>query len=167
MKQLIWGAIITLIGLFGLTAGTVLAANLTGLTNTSDQALVGPYEGVFYGTMTGDNNTSALMALQMTHRDGVVEGKIYLGEGLFVDAGVCGKAEIPSMRQYATGQTQPDNPNELSVHSNINVSGFDIGVELHSNVSADGETLTAQASIDLPWICGRDPSFTGTLDRLQ
>lgn len=167
MKNLILGIMIPLIALFGLTAGTVLAADLTELPNNTDPVVVGPYEGVFYGIVTGDNNSNALMALQMTDRNGVVEGKIYLGEGLYIDAGVCGKTEIPSMQQYATGKTQPNNPNEMSVQSNVNVSGFDIGVELHSIVSTDGETLTAQASIDLPWICGRDPSFSGTLERIQ
>ena len=107
------------------------------------------------------------MALQMTDRNGIVEGKIYLGEGLFVDAGMCGKTEIPSMRQYASGQTKPDNPNEMSVQTMVNISGFDIGVDLNSTVSADGKALTAEVSIDLPWICGRDPSFSGTLDRLR
>jgi hypothetical protein len=167
MKNLIWGTMIPLIALFGLTAGTVLAADLTEIPNNTDPAVIGPYEGVFYGIVTGDNNSNALMALQMTDRNGVVEGKIYLGEGLYIDAGVCGKTEIPSVQQYATGQTLPDNPNEMSVNSTVNVSGFDIGVELHSIVSADGETLTAQASIDLPWICGRDPSFSGTLERVR
>lgn len=167
MKHMIWGTMITLVALLGLTAGTVLAADVEEMPTSGDQTEVGPYEGVFYGIVNGDNNSRALMALQMTHRNGVVEGKIYLGEGLYVDAGVCGETEIPSMRQYASGLTQPDNPNEMSVQSTVNVSGFDIEVDLHSNVSADGETLTAQASIDLPWICGRDPSFSGTLERLQ
>jgi hypothetical protein len=28
-----------------------------------------------------------------------------------------------------------------------------------------GDTLTAKAKIDLPWICGGDPVLTGTLQK--
>jgi hypothetical protein len=166
MKKYLFGTLMAIGMLFSLTAGTVMAAGEPELSPPPGISKAGPYEGVFYGKVYGDNNSSALMAMQLIHREGVVEGKVYLGEGLYVDAGMCGNNEIPSLRQYASGMTNPNNPNELTVQTMVNVSGFDIGVELNSMVSGDGETLTAEASIDLPWICGSDPSFTGTLDRL-
>ena len=167
MKKYIFSTILSATILFSLTAGTAFAAGEPKLSPPPGISAAGPYEGVFFGTVNGDNNSRALMALQMTHRGNVVEGKIYLSDGLYVDAGMCGETEIPSMLQYANGQTNPDNPNELSVQTMVNVSGFDIGVNLNSTVSADGEVLTADVAIDLPWICGRDPSFSGALDRIQ
>ena len=167
MKKYLFGTLTALVILFGLTAGTVLAADERELSPPPGISKAGPYEGVFFGLVYGDNNSRALMALQMTDRNGVVEGKVYLGDGLYVDAGMCGQNEIPSMLQYASGKTNPNDPNELTVQTMVNVSGFDIGVNLNSTVSEDGKTLTAEASIDLPWICGSDPSFTGTLERLQ
>ena len=167
MKKYLFGTLTALVILFGLTAGTVLAADKPDLSPPPGIPAAGPYEGVFFGTVNGDNNSRAWMAMKLTHRDGVVEGKVYLGDGLIVDAGMCGNSEIPSMMQYASGMTNPNNPNELVVQTMVNVSGFDIGIDLNSTVSADGKTLTADASIDLPWICGRDPSFSGTLDRIQ
>jgi hypothetical protein len=151
----------------GLTAGTVLAAEAPIASSAADSPDVGPFEGVFSGVLHGDNNSRAPIALQMTHRDGVVNGRLYLGEGLYVNAGMCGKTEIPAMVQSASGRSLPSNPNKLAVKTSFNVSGFDIGVDLTSTVSADGSTLNAGTSIDLPWICGRDKSYSGTLYRIQ
>lgn len=167
MKKYLFGTILAAAILFSLTAGTAFAAGEPELSPPPGLSKAGPYEGVFFGTVYGDNNSRALMAMQLTHRDGVVEGKVYLGDGLYVNAGMCGNNEIPSMMQYANGMTNPNNPNELTVQTMVNVSGYDIGIDLNSTVSADGETLTAEALIDLPWICGSDPSFSGQLDRLR
>ena len=166
MKKYLFGTLTALVILFGLTAGSVLAAGESELTPPPGISKAGPYEGVFYGMIYGDNNSRALMAMQLTHRDDVVEGKVYIGEGLYVDAGMCGQGEIPSMLQSASSMTLPNDPNALSFQTEVNYSGFDIGVDLNSTVSEDGETLTAEASIDLPWFCGSDPSFSGTLGRM-
>ncbi len=167
MKKVIFSALVVSLLLSGLTAVTVVAAETQSHSSISGSSEVGPFEGEFYGVLHGDNNSHTPIALQMTHRDGVVNGKVYLGEGLYVDAGVCGKTEIPSMVRSASGKTLANNPNKLVVDTGFNVSGFTVGVDLTSTVSADGETLNASASIDLPWICGRDPSYSGTLSRIQ
>ena len=167
MKKLTFGILAAVLLVFGLAAGPALAADAQAVSSSTAAKNVGPFEGVFYGVLHGDNNSRAPIALQMTHRDGVVSGRVYLGEGLFVNAGVCGKTEIPSMVQSASGRSLPGNPNKLAVNTTFNMSGFDIGVKLNSTVSADGSTLNASTSIDLPWICGRDPSYSGTLQRVQ
>jgi len=147
-----------------LATSTVLAAETSEIASSTE---VGPFEGVFYGVLSGDNNSRAPIALQMTHRDGVVNGRLYLGEGLYVNAGMCGKTYIPPMVQSASGRTLASNPNKLVVNTTFNVSGFDIGVDLTSAVSGDGSTLNANTSINLPWICGRDRSYSGTLYRIK
>lgn len=167
MKKYLFGSLLAIAMLFSLTVGTAFAAGGMELSPPPGITAAGPYEGVFFGFVYGDNNTRAPLALQMTHRDGLVEGNIYLGEGLFVDAGMCGKSEIPAIKQSANGATLPNNPNQMSIQTMVNVSGLDIAVGLTSLVSQDGDTLTADASIDLPWICGSDPSFSGTLERIQ
>ena len=164
MKKLVFGSLAALVLVFSLTAGTVLAAEAPTLSNSASSTLAGPFEGVFYGVIQGDNNSRAPIALQMTHRDGVVNGRLYLGNGLFVDAGRCGKTQIPSMAQSASGRTHTNN---LALNTTFNVSGFDIGANLNSSVSADGNTLSAKIAIDLPWLCGRDPSYSGMLQRVQ
>jgi hypothetical protein len=140
MKKLLFGMLVAVVLVSGLTAGTVLAADAPLASSAAGSPNVGPFEGVFSGILYGDNNSRAPIALQMTHRDGVVNGRLYLGEGLFVNA---------------------------AVKTSFNVSGFDIGADLTSTVSADGSTLNAGTSIDLPWICGRDPSYSGTLYRIK
>lgn len=167
MKKLVFGSLAALVLILSLTAGTALAAEPPTLSSTTGSTIPGPFEGVFYGVIQGDNNSQAPIALQTTHRDGVVNGRLYLGEGLFVDAGRCGKTQIPSMAQSASGRTLSSNPNKMAVSTTFNVSGFNIGADLNSSVSADGNTLSAQVAIDLPWICGRDPSYSGTLHRIQ
>ena len=167
MKKYFFGVLVAVVLVFGLTVGSVFAAEAPLVSNSTSSASVGPFEGVFYGTLSGDNNSRAPIALQMTHRDGVVNGRLYLGEGLFVNAGVCGKTQIPSMAQSASGRTLSNNPNKLAVNTSFNMSGFDIGVNLSSTVSQDGSTLNAVTSIDLPWICGSDKSYSGTLYRIR
>jgi len=167
MKKISIGVLAAVLLLFGLTTVTAFAADNQAISTSTASVDVGPYEGVFSGVLHGDNNSRAPIALQMTHRDGMVKGRLYLGEGLFVNAGVCGKTAIPSMAQSASGRTLPSNPNKMVVNTGFNVSGFDIGVDLTSTISADGQTLKAGTSIDLPWICGRDPSYSGTLYRIQ
>jgi hypothetical protein len=167
MKKISIGLLAAMMLLFGLSTATALAAEDLAGSPSNAAVEVGPYEGVFSGFLYGDNNSRAPIALQMTHRDGVVNGKIYLGEGLYVNAGRCGKTQIPSMVQSASGRTLASNPNKLVVNTSFAISGFDIGVDLTSSVSADGKTLNVGSSIDLPWICGRDPSYSGTLYKVQ
>ncbi len=167
MKKVLFGLLVAAVLLSGLTAGTVLAAEASSASSAMDSPDIGPFEGVFSGVLYGDNNSRAPIALQMTHRDGVVNGRLYLGEGLYVNAGMCGGTEIPAMVQSANGRTLANNPNKLAVNTSFYISGFNIGVDLTSTVSADGETLSAATSIDLPWICGRDPSYSGMLNRIQ
>lgn len=163
MKKFTTGVLAAVLLLFGLSTMTAFAAE----SQASTAVEAGPYEGVFSGVLHGDNNSRAPIALQMTHRDGVVKGRLYLGEGLYVNAGRCGKTQIPPMVQSASGRTLDSDPNTLAVNTSFNISGFDIGVDLTSTVSADGKILNAGTSIDLPWICGRDPSYSGTLYRIQ
>jgi hypothetical protein len=167
MKKVLFGLLVAAVLLSGLTVGTVLAAEASSASSAMDSPDIGPFEGVFSGVLYGDNNSRAPIALQMTHRDGVVNGRLYLGEGLYVNAGMCGKTGIPAMMQSASGRSLPSNPNKLAVNTSFNMGGFDIDVDLTSTVSADGNTLNAATSIDLPWICGRDPSYSGTLYRIQ
>jgi hypothetical protein len=99
----------------------------------------------------------------MTHKGEQVEGTAFLGNGLFVDAGWCGAGYLPASNEYASGHSSPSNPRHISTESTFNVEGFDVTVELDANASSNGESIEAEATIDLPWLCGRDPVLTGTL----
>lgn len=167
MKKITVGVMAAVMILLSLSIVTAFAAEGQVISTSNVSAEIGPYEGVFSGVLYGDNNSRAPIALQMTHRDGLVNGRLYLGEGLYVNAGRCGKTQIPAMAQSASGRTLASDPNKMVVNTSFNVSGFDIGVDLTSIVSADGQTLSAGTAIDLPWICGRDPSYSGTLYRIQ
>jgi hypothetical protein len=84
-----------------------------------------------------------------------------------VDAGRCGGTTLPAMSQSAHGKTLANDQSKLTVNTSFNLGGFNIGVNLNSKISADGDTLNVSTSIDLPWLCGRDPSYSGTLYRIQ
>jgi hypothetical protein len=164
IKKTIFGLLVAVLLFSGLAVGVAYAAESPA---SSSMNTVGPYEGVFSGVLYGDNNTRAPIALQMTHRDGIVSGRVYLGEGFYVNAGRCGGTTIPAMAQSANGRALANDPSKLSVTTSFNLSGFNIGVDLNSSISADGDTLNVSTSIDLPWLCGRDPSYSGTLYRIQ
>lgn len=157
MKKLLIG----LFAVFGLIATmSVTSANAAPATATVKP---GPYEGVFHGTVYASNGSKAPMSLDLTHRGSVVEGTVFLGEGLQVDGGLCGEAAVPSSSVVASGNTSPSNPKNLSAASTFDVSGIPVKVVLDSQVA--GDVLKAQAKIDLPWLCGSDPVLTGTLHR--
>ncbi|GAH68147.1 unnamed protein product, partial [marine sediment metagenome] len=137
IKKVIFGLLAAVLLVSGLAVGTAYAA---GTPASSAMNTVGPYEGVFSGVLYGDNNTRAPIALQMTHRDGVVLGRLYLGEGFYVDAGRCGGTNLPAITQSANGRTLANDPSKLLVNTSFNLGGFDIGVYLNSKVSADGDT---------------------------
>jgi hypothetical protein len=126
---------------------------------------VGPYEGSFRGVARGDGGTSALLTLDLIHRGDQVEGDVLLSEGLYVDGGFCGTVVVPATKLHMEGQTEARNPKRLIASPTFDAGGFDLTVDFESNVSADGDTISAEAKVDLPWFCGRDPAFSGAVYR--
>ena len=126
--------------------GAALAAPNNGALSQAN-----PYEGIFYGTIKGDRDSEAPMVLALKQRGEQISGTIYLGEGLFVDGGVCGKAQVPATQQSASGINQSSDPNRLQAKTTFNISGFQLDASLNSRLSADGNTLTATAKADLRW----------------
>lgn len=159
MHRFIVGTIAVLLMLFA-PGATLFAAS-----GEAAIAKAGPYEGLFEGRVYGDRGSSAPITLDLTHRGSQVEGGVSLGEGLNVSGGFCGTVDLPAISQHVEGQTVRWNPNRLVVSPTFDVGNFDITVDFESNVSTDGEVITARAKIDLPWFCGRDPVLTSTLYR--
>lgn len=151
-----------LVGLFAVM-GIVLTMSVASAAPETAVSKAGPYEGVFHGTVYAPDGSSANMSLDMTHRNGIVEGTVFLGEGLTIDAGLCGAAAIPASSVVASGKTSATNPKNLAATSVFDVSGITVKVNLNSQIS--GDELGATAKIDLPWLCGSDPVLTGTLHR--
>lgn len=153
--------------LIGLIAVIIIIATMSvaGASAAPETAVgkVGPYEGVFHGTVYAPDGSKAPMSLDLTHRGSIVEGSIFLGDGLNIDAGLCGAGTIPASSHVASGKTSTINSNNLSATSTFDVSGVTVKVNLDSQVQ--GDTLKAKAKIDLPWLCGSDPVITGTLQR--
>ncbi len=126
-------------------------------------AASGPYDGTFNGTVYAPDGSKAAMSLNLTHEGRDVEGTVFLGDGLHIDAGVCGSVDVPASTVYANGRSSATNPRALTATSSFDVSGIAVTVDLESYVS--GDNLDAEVKIDLPWICGGDPVLTGQLHR--
>lgn len=158
MKKFILG-IIAVIGIFAVTAvsGVSAAPELSGK--------VGPYEGTFNGTVYGSNGSEAPFTLVMTDRGGEVSGTAHVGEGLYINGGICGSGFVPATSQAAAGSTVPGKPNQLNATTNFNIEGVPVTVNLESTVA--GGVIDAEAQIDLPWFCGSDPVLTAELTRAQ
>jgi hypothetical protein len=153
---------VTLAVLVLLTTAVVGAAASPGIDLDGE---VGPYEGIFTGMVGGDEGSTAPMALRLIHRDRDVAGIVYLGQGMTIDAGRCGTYDLPATAEWVEGQTVAGDPYRLVANPSFEVEGFELTVDFESTVSADGQTVTAQARVDLPWLCGRDPIISGSLDR--
>lgn len=156
----------TLVGTFSALALLLLLSVTAFAAPGSRGPAAGPFEGIFTGTVTGDSGSRAEITLDLTDRDNVVTGTAELGSGLVVDAGrVCGRAALPASTLTATGEKSPRRSNELTIEAPIDVGPFEVTIEVEGELSADGELLAAEAKIDVPWICGRDPVISGTLAR--
>jgi hypothetical protein len=160
MKRLVVGVLDVVVIL------SILAIGATAAPGVAEAATsVGPYEGTFQGVVYGDQGTRAPLMLDLTHRDGQVEGKVSMGQGLYVDAGFCGGVNIPTTAQYVEGQTTRWNPDRLKVSPAFDLGGVELVVDFESSMSASGDVITAEAKVDLPWFCGRDPVLKATLHR--
>jgi len=126
-----------------------------------------PFTGQFAGTVYGDNGSQAPIYLILEQNGKTVEGTVKISSGLFVDGGFCGQGYVPAVTQTANGKTSSKNPLHLDAGTAFNVGGLNVSVDLGSNISADGDTLTTEARINLPWICGPDPEIRGTLHRVK
>jgi len=161
MKKIMIGILITLVALSALSVSALAGAP------PSARGVKGPYEGTFRGYISGEKGSRASLTLVLTHRDGIVNGTATIGDGLYVSAGRCGGGNLPGATQYIRGRSVPNNPNKILAQTQFTVSGFDIGVDLESNISRTGKVLTVDAEIDLPWICGKDPALSGTIYRVR
>ncbi len=159
MKKVALGLLLALGALFALTIGVSAAPEM--VTSTKP----GPFHGKFQGTVYGDKGTKAKLSLDLDHRGNKVEGKVFLGEGLFVDAGMCGSGYVPAGSQFAVGQTSTTNPQHLDAQSTFTVNGIKVNIDLDGDISSSGDQIKTKAKIDLPWICGRDPIISGTLNK--
>lgn len=157
MKKVLLGLILAAGTLFSFSSSAFAAPDVVKSGNT------GPFEGTFAGKVTGDKGSSTELSLDLTHRGDEVKGFVVIGEGLYVDGGVCGKGYIPAGTQFARGESSSKDPSHLSAESRFKVSGVTIKIKLDGDVSADGDEINAQAKVDLPWLCGRDPVISGTL----
>ena len=148
-----------------LAAGALFAVSLSAgaAPDAAKNKKSGPFEGNFVGKVIADNGTSTELSLDLTHRGDEVKGFVVIGEGLYIDAGFCGKGYVPAGTQFARGETSWKNPSHLSAESQFKVSGLKVKIKLDGDVSDDGDEINATAKIDLPWLCGGDPVISGTL----
>jgi hypothetical protein len=140
------------------------AATLPPIGGGSNPTTSG-FQGTFAGTLNGDNGSSAPVTLELSQSGNTVTGNLTLGEGLIIDGGNCGAQAAPAGSRSATGEVDPANPNHLGAVANFDVQGLTVGVNLSADLSPDGNTLTTQIGLDLPFICGRDPALSGALVR--
>ena len=157
MKRFVAGILDVLIVVALLTIG------ISTVPGVAAEEEVGPYEGTFQGIAYADKDSSAPLALELTHRGNEVQGELFLGEGLTVNGGFCGTVSLPELEVAVEGETAPRNPNRLVANPTFDAGGFDLTVDFKSEVSTDGDVITATAKVDLPWFCGRDPGLAATL----
>ena len=159
MKNLI-SAIILFVAAALMLSSTASAA---GISPASQKP--GPFEGKFTGIVYGDRRSQAPITIELTQRGEDIQGSVDLGEGLYVDGGMCYAGELPATQQSLATKIKSDDPRRLATQLLFKVSNYQIAVNLESELSPDGQELTAVTSIDLPWFCGGDPVLRGELIR--
>jgi hypothetical protein len=162
MHQLVRSVALAAALLAGVAPVVVAAA---GEVDASASEQAGPFAGTFEGTAFGAGGTSAPLTLSLAQRGTEVSGSATLGEGLYVATARCGGAAVPAGTVEGSGQTAPDDPRHVSVQIAVRVQGVTVPVALSGDLSPDGQTLTAAATLDVPAFCGPDPTVPGTLQR--
>ncbi|MFA9489599.1 MAG: hypothetical protein ACERK1_00025 [Anaerolineales bacterium] len=128
---------------------------------------IAPLEGIFIGNVHSNNGTTAPLMLQLSQTGNQVYAIADISEGLTVDAGFCGVVPIPAGSFNASALSDPRRPNMLVADVTFDVNGFEISASLISELSDSGDQLDAEVSIDLPWLCGRDPTLRGSLELVE
>lgn len=123
------------------------------------------FNGVFVGALNARNGSSAPATLELTQSGNDVTGRLTIDNGLTLDVGNCGTQAVPPGSQTAAGRVDPASPNHLETAGSFEAGGFTIGVTLTADLAADGQTVTANASLELPFICDAAPSIGGTFQR--
>jgi hypothetical protein len=150
-------------------SATATSTGETGATQEAPPAesTPGAFSGTFTGTIEGYNDSSAPLDLQLEQRGRQIAGTASIGEGLVVSAGgVCGTFAIPATTLRARDELDQVDGRHLLTTTTVQVSGIEIPVELQATLGPDGQTVTAQATIYPPSLCGNTPTLNATLMRL-
>ncbi len=153
--------------LIALTLTTFVVASAQAAPARPTATSGGLFTGTFEGYLYGDDDSRAPITLELSQNGRVVTGDITVGRGLLIDGGNCGEVEVPTASQTASGATTASAPRHLDASADFKVQGIAVSIDLDSDLSRDGETITTEARIDLPWLCGRDPAVTGELTRVD
>ena len=127
----------------------------------------GLFTGTYEGILLGDDGSEAPVTLELTQAGRAVTAEIAVGRGLLVDGGVCGLAAVPAGTQSGAGRVSANAPRHLDATAEVEVEGIAVGLQLSGDLSRNGQTMTTEARIDLPWLCGRDPVISGELSRID
>ena len=152
---------------FALVLLTTLSASVFAAPKKLATKIVDPFEGTFSGVIYGDKGSQAPLTLKMVQDGDEVYGTLFLGSGLYINGGRCGGGYIPASNQYAAGKIDKSNAHALDAITSIRISGFKVNIELEGLLSKDGENLQAEATVNLPWLCGRDPVVNAFLIKEQ
>jgi hypothetical protein len=148
--------------------GIILTATFAMTASAAGSSKTDAFDGTFSGTVTGDKRSKTTLTLDLDQNSREVDGTVTLGSGLRVNAGgFCGIVAVPAVT-FDTGATLASrNSRHLVTAAKVNVgNGIVVTIEFDGILSADNETLDITATIDTPFLCGRDPVITGTLNAM-
>ena len=128
----------------------------------------GLFQGNFTGTATGDLDTSAPLALNMTQDGSMVNGVAIVGDGIKVDTGgfICpGLVAVPAVKLNFKGNVSAQNPRHMEARSGLTVSGLTITADVQTELSQDNSTIKLELKLNIPRPC-RSTTLNATLRRI-
>jgi hypothetical protein len=152
-------------------AGIVLLAMAPGAAMPASAAAApevgaGVFEGSFTGTAYGDNGTKAPLWLEIAQDGPQLAATATLGEGMYVGTPFCGGGEVPSGTVTGTAEVDAKNPTRVQTFVSFDVEGIPVNMAIQGDLSEDGQSLAAKTKLSLPFFCGSNPEFVGTLARV-
>lgn len=151
--------------LLALIITLTMAFAVAGVAGAAGSKATSRFDGAYSGTVAGHRGSEASLTLDLAQSGRTVSGVATLGSGLKVNAGgLCGVVTVPATTFDADAIVSSRNPRRLLTASRLDVGGgITVKISVDGTLSADSDTLDVTATVDTPFLCGRDPVITGRL----
>lgn len=148
--------------------GIILTATFAMTAAAAGSSKTASFDGTFSGIVNGDKRSKTTLTLNLDQSGREVDGTVTLGSGLRVNAGgFCGVVAVPATSFETSTTLASRTSRHLMSAAKVDVgNGIVVTIEVDGELSADNETLDITATIDTPFLCGRDPVITGTLNAM-
>lgn len=125
-----------------------------------------PFIGTFAGKVTGAASSTAAISVTSTAdkaTPGALDAAVHIGSGLTADAGLCGQHAVPALDKSIT--FVHTTASQVTGKTTWPLMGADLDVTFTGQIAADGKTMNATVSVEIPIAFCSQVQMTAELTR--